>query len=135
MCQGLIFVIHSIVSGDALIETVLNNYPIGKFRNCCLYKRGLNDTYLVETERERYTWRTKEEIDFELELLTFLHEQQQPVAYSLKREDGSFTTEIAAPEGKRYAAVFSYAPGRAVNELNGRQEVIKHTVAKANLYS
>ncbi len=107
MCQGLIFVIHSIVSGDALIETVLNNYPIGKFRSCRLYKRGLNDTYLVETEKERYTWRTKEEIDFELELLTFLHEQQQPVAYSLKREDDSFTTEIAAPEGKRYAAVFS----------------------------
>jgi Ser/Thr protein kinase RdoA (MazF antagonist) len=26
------------------------------------------------------------------------------------------TTEIAAPEGTPYVAVFSYAPGRAVNE-------------------
>lgn len=52
MCEGLSFVIHSIVSGDALIETVLNNYPLGT-RSCRLYKRGLNDTYLVETEGER----------------------------------------------------------------------------------
>lgn len=127
MNKRLIPVIHSIVSGNALIETVLNNYPIGT-RSCQIYKRGLNDTYLVATEQEidilrvyRYGWRTKAEIDFELELLAFLHERQQPVAYPLKREDGSLTTEIAAPEGKRYTAVFSYAPGSAVNELNGRQ--------------
>ena len=44
-------VIHSIPSGEALIATVLPNYPIGKPQTCLLYKRGLNDTYLVETER------------------------------------------------------------------------------------
>lgn len=129
MGRNLIRVIHSIISGDALIETVLNYYSIGTSRSCQIYKRGLNDTYLVTTEQEKYIlrvyrcgWRTKEEIDFELELLAFLHEQKQPVAYPLKRENGSFTTEVAAPEGKRYAAVFSYAPGQAVNEkLNGRQ--------------
>lgn len=123
MNQASIPVIYSIPSGEALIATVLPNYPIGKPNTCQLYKRGLNDTYLVETEQERYIlrvyrkgWRTKQEIDFELELLTFLHEQNQPVAYPIKREDGSFTTEIPAPEGKRYAALFSYAPGKAVNE-------------------
>ena len=108
---------------------MLNYYPISTSPSCQIYKRGLNDTYLVTTEQEKYIlrvyrcgWRTKEEIDFELELLAFLHEQKQPVAYPLKRENGSFTTVVAAPEGKRYAAVFSYAPGRAVNEnLNGRQ--------------
>lgn len=130
MSKGLIPVIPSIVSGDALIETVLNNYSIGASQSCQIHKRGLNDTYLVTTQKqERYIlrvyrcgWRTKEEIDFELELLAFLHEQQQPVAYPLKRKDGIFTTEIVAPEGKRYTAVFSYAPGRATNEkLNGRQ--------------
>lgn len=122
MTQASIPVIHSIPSGEALIATVLLNYPIGKPNTCQLYKRGLNDTYLVETEQERYIlrvyrkgWRSKEEIDFELELLTFLHEQNQPVAYPIKRQDG-ITTEIPAPEGKRYAALFSYAPGKAVNE-------------------
>lgn len=129
MCKALISVIHSIISGEALIETVLYNYSIGTPASCQIYKRGLNDTYLVKTEQERYIlrvyrygWRTKQEIDFELELLVFLHEQKQPVAYPLKREDGTFTTAIIAPEGERYAAVFSYAPGRAVIELlDGRQ--------------
>ena len=129
MSQASIPVIHSIPSGEALIASVLTNYPIPKPHSCHLYKRGFNDTYLVETEQERYIlrvyrrgWRTKEEIDFELELLAFLHDRNQPVAYPIGREDCSFTTEVATPEGKRYAALFSYAPGRAVNEkLDGRQ--------------
>lgn len=106
-----------------MIATVLPNYPIGKPRSCHLYKRGLNDTYLVKTEQERYIlrlyrrgWRTKEDIDFELKLLAFLHQQNQSVAYPIGREDSSFTIEVAAPEGNRYAALFSYASGRAVNE-------------------
>jgi Ser/Thr protein kinase RdoA (MazF antagonist) len=129
MTQAFIPVIHSIPSGEALISMVLPNYPIGKPHSCKLLKRGLNDTYLVETEQEKYIlrlyrrgWRTKEEIDFELELLAFLHEQNQPIAYPIERKDSSFTTGIAAPEGKRYAALFSYALGKAVNEkLEGEQ--------------
>lgn len=127
MTQASIGVIHSIPSGEALIATVLPNYPISKPQTCLLYKRGLNDTYLVETQSERYIlrvyrkgWRTKEEIDFELELLEFLHNKNLPVAYPIKREDG-FTTEIAAPEGKRYAAIFSYAPGTVNEKLNREQ--------------
>lgn len=129
MSQAFIPVIHSIPSGKALIEAVLPHYSIDKPCSCQIYKRGLNDTYLVGTQQERYIlriyrrgWRTKEEIDFELELLAFLHDRNQPISYPIQRKDGSFTTEVAAPEGKRYAAVFSYAPGRAVNEkLDGGQ--------------
>lgn len=125
-------VIHSIPSGAALIATVLYKYPINKLRSCKLYKRGLNDTYLVETEEEKYIlrvyrrgWRNKQDIDFELELLAFLHEQKQPVAYPIARIDGGFTTEIVAPEGKRYVAVFSYASGYAVNgKLDTKQSYI-----------
>lgn len=129
MSQLLVPVIHSIPDGEALIKTVLTHYLISNIRSCKLYKRGLNDTYFVETKQERYIlrvyrrgWRNKQEIDFELELLAFLQKQKQPVAYPIARKDGVLTTEIAAPEGKRYTAVFSYAPGRAVNEkLDGIQ--------------
>ncbi|WP_193194632.1 phosphotransferase enzyme family protein [Nostoc sp. MG11] len=132
MNKPFIPVIHSIPSGAALIGTVLDKYPINKLCSCKLYKRGLNDTYLVETEEEKYIlrvyrrgWRNKQEIDFELELLTFLHEQKQPIAYPIARIDGGFTTEIAAPEGKRYVAVFSYASGHAVNDkLDTKQSYI-----------
>ncbi|MBW4626215.1 MAG: phosphotransferase [Brasilonema octagenarum HA4186-MV1] len=129
MSQFLISVIHSIPDSQALIDTLLRHYPISDIRNCKLYKRGLNDTYLVETDQQRYIlrvyrrgWRNKQEIDFELELLAFLHEQKQSVAYPIVRKDGVLTTEIAAPEGTRYVAVFSYAAGHAVNEkLDGIQ--------------
>lgn len=53
MGKNLIRVIHSIISGDALIETVLNYYST----SCQIYKRGLNDTYLVTTEQEKYILR------------------------------------------------------------------------------
>ncbi len=129
MCSARIPVLHSIPTGEALIENVLYHYPIGKPIKCHLYQRGLNDTYLVETDRDRYIlrvyrtgWRTKEEINFELELLTFLHKQNLPVAYPIAGKNAGFTKEISAPEGTRYAAVFSYAPGRAVNnKLNSEQ--------------
>jgi Ser/Thr protein kinase RdoA (MazF antagonist) len=129
MCSAFVPVIHSIPSGEALIENVLCHYLIATPLSCGLYKRGLNDTYLVETQQDRYIlrvyrrgWRTKQEIDFELELLAFLHEHNSPVAYAIARKDGGFTVELAAPEGTRYAAVFSYAPGKAVDEkLNTKQ--------------
>lgn len=132
MTQPAIPVIHSIPDGAALITTVLCEYPISKPHSCKLYKRGLNDTYLVTTERENYIlrvyrrgWRNKEEIDFELELLAFLHEQKQPVAYPIARNEGTFTTEILAPEGVRYVAVFTYAPGHVVNHnLDAKQSYI-----------
>ncbi len=132
MTQPVIAVIHSIFDGEALIATVLGEYSIQQPYSCKLYKRGLNDTYLVETEGDNYilriyrrNWRNKEEIDFELELLAFLHQQKQPVAYPIARKDGSFTTEVLAPEGVRYASVFTYAPGYAVNhKLDSKQSYI-----------
>ncbi|MCC5670723.1 phosphotransferase [Nostoc sp. CHAB 5784] len=132
MTEPAIPVIHSIPDGAALITTVLCEYPIPKPHSCKLYKLGLNDTYLVTTERENYIlrvyrrgWRNKEEIDFELELLVFLYEEKQPVAYPIARKNGSFTTNILAPEGVRYVAVFNYAPGHAVDDkLDGKQSYI-----------
>jgi Ser/Thr protein kinase RdoA (MazF antagonist) len=101
MTKPLIAVIHSIPDGAALIATVLCEYSIQQPHSCKLYKRGLNDTYLVETEGDNYilrvyrrSWRNQEEIDFELELLAFLHQQKQPIAYPIARKDGSFITEV-----------------------------------------
>lgn len=86
MSEGLFPIIHSLPSGEALIKKILPEYPILNPRRCCLHKRGLNDTYLVETDAEPYilriyrsNWRSKDEIDFELELLTFLHQQRLPL--------------------------------------------------------
>lgn len=129
MFSSPITVIHSIPSGEALEQNVLCHYQLGNFQSCRLLKRGLNDTYLVETEQNRYIlrayrygWRTKEEIDFELELLDFLHKSNLAVSYPIEKLIGGFTTAIAAPEGTRYTALFSYACGKAVDKkLNSEQ--------------
>lgn len=130
MSSTFIPVIHSLPSGKALIEKILCHYPIAKPQKCKLYKRGLNDTYLVEAEQNsqyilrvyRHGWRTQAAIDFELELLSYLHERNLPVAYPIAKKMGGFIEAIACPEGKRYAAVFSYAPGRAIGKnINSKQ--------------
>ena len=117
------FVAHSVFDGKYLIENILIKCLNDKAISCRLYKRGLNDTYLVEGKFKQYIlriyrreWRNKQEIDFELELLDFLQKNHQPVASPIALANGVFTTEVDAPEGVRYAAIFPYAPGKAVNE-------------------
>ncbi len=75
MSEACIPVVHSIPDGAALMVNIVTQYPIVNPHSCKLYKRGLNDTYLIETDIERYilrvyrrSWRNKEEIDFELEI-------------------------------------------------------------------
>ncbi|HEY9664768.1 MAG TPA: phosphotransferase, partial [Allocoleopsis sp.] len=77
-------------------------------------------------------WRTRTEIEFELDLLHFLHRHHLPVAYPLETQTGDLSIEIDAPEGKRYAALFVYAPGTiALGDLNLVQShKLGETVAK-----
>lgn len=130
---------YSTLDSRALISRVLNEYEIADIQNCIFWHRGLSDIYLVETQACQYIlrvshahWRTRADIDFELQLLNFLQSKAIPVAYPLPTREGSFSIEIDAPEGKRYAAVFVYAPGRvALGDLNVTQSYkLGETVAQ-----
>jgi Ser/Thr protein kinase RdoA (MazF antagonist) len=114
---------YSRFSGDALVELVLSKYEIASPLRCDFFVLGLHDNYIVEAGSDNYIlriyrndWRSKEEIFFELELLTFLHNCNIPVAYPLFNRDKKFAQAIEAPEGLRYAVLYSYAPGKAANE-------------------
>ncbi len=111
-------VIYSTLGKEALIVMISRQYDLDIITNCFLWHRGLSDVYLIETRTNKYIfrishfhWRTKEDIDFELELLDFLHQNKLPVAYPLRTKNGNLSIEINAPEGSRYAALFIYAPG------------------------
>ena len=108
----------SVLSGDALAKSVLKHYSL-KAPVCEYWCRGLNDTYIVRASRSRFMlriyragWRTRSQIAAELDLLTYLHRRKVPVARPIRRKDGRYLQGIAAPEGRRYAALFSYAPGQ-----------------------
>lgn len=132
-------VVYSKLAADALIAQVLSQYAIEPVANCRFWHRGLSDIYLVETIATQYIlrvshchWRSQADVQFELELLDFLGQQQLPVAFPLRTVDGRLAIEINALEGKRYAALFIHAPGRvAVGDLNQEQSwLLGHTVAK-----
>jgi Ser/Thr protein kinase RdoA (MazF antagonist) len=139
MTEDVFPVICSTLASQALITRVLTQYEIGQVRNCQFWNRGLSDVYLVETSSRPYIlrvshhhWRSKSELDFELELLDFLRQHYLPVAYPLRTQQGEFSVEIQAPEGKRYASLFIYAPGQvALGDLNPTQsECLGEVVAK-----
>jgi Ser/Thr protein kinase RdoA (MazF antagonist) len=125
-------VIYSTLASEALVSILLPHYEIGVVTRCEFWHRGLSDVYLVETPLNQYIlrvshhhWRKKSEIDFELELLDFLQQRQLPVAYPLKTVDHRLSIEINAPEGKRYAALFTFAPGKvALGDLNPTQSLL-----------
>jgi Ser/Thr protein kinase RdoA (MazF antagonist) len=142
MTDAAFAVIYSTLTSEALVSRVLPYYSLGSVTRCQFWNRGLSDVYLLDTQTNPYVlrvshthWRSKSDIDFELELLEFLQQRYIPVAYPLRTQDGQLSVEINAPEGKRYAALFTYAPGRvALGDLTPTQAtILGETVAKLHL--
>lgn len=139
MTNELFGVIYSTIANEAIVSRLLPYYEIEMPCSCQFWNRGLSDIYVIETAFNQYIlrishhhWRTKSEIDFELELLDFLQQRQLPVAYPLKTTDGQLSIEINALEGKRYASLFTFAPGCvALGDLNPKQShLLGFTLAK-----
>lgn len=132
-------VVYSLLAPKALINLILCHYEIDIPKSCQFWRRGLSDIYVVETLSNLYIlrvshhhWRCKIEIDFELELLDYLYQHQMPVAAAIKTREEKLSVEINAPEGKRYAVLFPYAPGEiALGDFNPIQSHrLGETVAK-----
>ncbi|ACK69445.1 aminoglycoside phosphotransferase [Gloeothece citriformis PCC 7424] len=132
-------VLSSLLAPEALSNLVLCHYDIDIPTSCHFWHRGLSDIYVLETLSNLYIlrishhhWRSKIEIDFELELLDYLYQCKIPVSAPLKTKDGYLSLEINAPEGKRYAVLFPYAPGQiALGDFNCTQSyLLGQTLAK-----
>ena len=131
--------IYSTISPQAIIDGILTQYKLGSVTECLFWNRGLSDIYLVETKTRLYIlrishhhWRSKSDIQFELEFLDFLHQQSIPVAYPIKTKDGELFVTIRALEGDRYVALFPYAPGKVpLGDFNLTQsKILGEIVAK-----
>jgi Ser/Thr protein kinase RdoA (MazF antagonist) len=132
-------VIYSTLAPQALVRQVICQYQLETVSQCLLWYRGLSDVYLVQTIAAQYIlrvshhhWRSSADIQFELELLDFLHQNYLPVAYPLKTKEGKLFVTIHALEGDRYAALFPYAPGTIpLGDLNVTQsQILGETLAK-----
>lgn len=89
-----------------------------KRAKCEFWNRGMSDTYRVEGHGDiaylkiyPYRWRRRSEVQGEIDLLRFLSEQKISVSIPIRNNAGTFIEKIDAPEGRRYAVMFSDAKG------------------------
>jgi Ser/Thr protein kinase RdoA (MazF antagonist) len=103
------------------------SYAIGEVRSCTTLRHDINDTYEVVTTSGRYvlrvspgklsggsSWRPREGVLFELEVLRHLDRKGVAVATPLRRNDGSYVSIVEAPEGERQLVLFHFAAGEPV---------------------
>lgn len=112
-------VTYSTLSPKALASHVLSRYSFYNAIQCEYMYRGLNDNYLVKDSRTKYVlrvyrhnWRDLRDIQAETELIQFLRAESVGVSFPVPDKTGVMIQEIGAPEGLRYAVLFSYAEGQ-----------------------
>lgn len=118
----LLRVHHSLIAADALVNVVANAYDLGPAVACRLLSTGSNDHYLITSSttvavlrvyHHDHPWlASPAHYQFELDWLDDLHQHHAPVSYPLPQRDGTLLGALLAPEGMRYYALFSFAPGR-----------------------
>ncbi|WML44283.1 phosphotransferase [Neobacillus sp. PS3-40] len=103
---------------NSSVEFLVNSYEIGTIIKCEFLTRGLNDTYSVFTESNKYIfriyrkgWREKTDILYELDAIKHLSEYGCRVSIPIKRKDGKWLSEIYTPEGTRYGVLFTFTKG------------------------
>ena len=118
-------VIASTLSATALGEFTIEQYGLSKNFNCKLFRTGMNHTYFLSDNENKYVlrvyshkWRSKSEINEELTLLNVLNENHLSVSIPIPDINGTLIQEIKAPEGMRYAVLFSFAKGDKIRFMN-----------------
>jgi Ser/Thr protein kinase RdoA (MazF antagonist) len=93
-------------------------YTLSKDTKCQLIKAGINDTYLVTDNSNKFVfrvyslnWRTKAEIDEEIELLNQLKQNDISISYPISDNKNHYIQTLNAPEGDRFAVLFTFARG------------------------
>ena len=111
-------VTNSTLSAVHLGAFLQSKYGLDSNVSCRLLKTGINDSHLITSEDIKYVfrvyslnWRSEKEIKEEIRLLNLLKENGTPVSYPITDTTGNYIHELAAPEGKRYGVMFSFAKG------------------------
>jgi len=101
-------------------------YSLSRNTKCQLIKAGINDTYLVTGNSDKFVfrvyslnWRTEIEINEEIKLLNQLKENNISISYPLSDKESSFIQILNAPEGDRFAVLFTFAPGEKKHLISG----------------
>jgi Ser/Thr protein kinase RdoA (MazF antagonist) len=132
-------VTDSVFSGAALVP-LLGQFGLSKSARCSLWSRGVNHTYRVVDGRKKYMlrvysagWRTRQDIAFELDALTFLARHGCKVSTPIPAADGSWIVDAMASEGRRHCALFRFAEG--LEHLFGERHVREYGASIARIHA
>jgi len=118
-------VIASILSPIEIGKFICDQYQLKNNLECKLFRTGVNHTYFLSNQNSKYVvrvychnWRTKTEIQEELELLKLLKEHNISVSTSIPDKNENLIQEINAPEGSRYVVLFTFAEGEKMRFMS-----------------
>jgi Ser/Thr protein kinase RdoA (MazF antagonist) len=109
----------STLSCHGIDQLVVPHYDeLDAHAECALFKRGLNDTYMLRAGKQRFAlkvyrlqWRSHKAITEELACVEHLAAKDVPVATPVRRRDGELITQLPTPEGRRSAVMFRWIDG------------------------
>ena len=115
----------STISALHLSAFLQKQYSLTAAASCRLFRTGINHSYIVTDSEQQFVfriysfnWRTETEIAEELRLLHLLKKNGLSISYPIKDQNNNYIQEIAAPEGLRYAVLFSFAYGKKLRTLS-----------------
>ena len=133
-------VIYSTLSEETIRHLVIEHYGFDEGVKCVFYFRGVNDVYLLSTHTKQFAlrisptnWRTGAAIAGELVTLNHLGNKGVGVALPVRRTDGTFITDIAAPEGTRKAVCFNWASGQ-IPKYTSRMDNLRYGIHLARIH-
>lgn len=115
----------STLSASHLGDFIQQKYGLSHAVSCQLFRTGINHSYIVSDGEQKYVfrvysfnWRSAEEIGEELRLLDLLKKNGVSVSYPIQDQKNNYIQYIPAPEGLRYAVLFSFADGKKLRKLS-----------------
>ena len=112
---------NTLLTSEEALEVINQHYDLGDIDYCMLIRRGFNNSYLVETDSQKYVFRSysiekyyiesDDDYRFELDLIKHLHTQGVPVAAPIPTLNGALLGLEETTQGQRSFALFHYADG------------------------
>jgi Ser/Thr protein kinase RdoA (MazF antagonist) len=98
-----------------------------------LFVSSFGDIYRVVTPTAKFILRvyhakphTRDSILSEVQLLDHLHQHGLSVAHPIRRSDGDWLLTLDAPEGTRYAVLYSFAEGEQISATTSLDSVVEY---------
>jgi len=130
---------NSTLSEKALVPWLRKRYLFPRSISCEFYRKGAGicDTYFIKTAEKDYYLkifmhgrRTNLDASEEVRLLKYLDKNGVCVAMPVIKKDGSFVSQLKAPEGTRYAVLYHGVEGAEEDNNENRIKSFGDMVAR-----